>query len=445
MKKLILSLALLLAGGFGVETFAQMQLGPEWGEDPKDRQLMARAYNFMNDNIKSKNYGRAAYYLQQLMEKAPRAHVNIYILGSQMYRTRANAAEDKTEKKVYVDSLMIMYDRGVEYFGDQDPVRKRQFIESKAIDYMNLNPLDRKGIAEHYRTTIEELGNEVSPTVILTYYNELTVDFKNDDVSMEDYLMEFDRLYPLVSSLGTEEQVKQLETMLAGSGAANCENLEKIYGEQVDAKPDDIKLLETVVALLNRAGCTGTDFYLKVAEHYYKVQPSATTAIIIGSYYLEKGDTATAARYFNDALNSETNPVEKAKLSVSLAAQQLNDGNNREAYNYAQQALRNDSQNPNGYYLMAMALANGARSVQDDFGRQTVYWLVVDNLQQARQIAVANPASGMSIGQLGNLIAQFQASFPTVEEIFMRTLDEGASFTVSQGWITGKTTVRKRP
>lgn len=443
MKKLILSFALLFAGGFVPDAFAQ--LGPEWGATDAERSRMQRNYSFLNETIKTRQYGKAAYYLQELMSKAPGAHINIYILGGNMYKTRAEAAGDEAERMVYADSLMMMYDRGVEYFGDTDPLRRRQFIESKAIDYMNFNPLDRKGIATHFRTAIEELGNDVGPGVILAYFNELSTDYRNNDISMENFLLEFDRLYPLVVARGSEAQVKQLEGILAASGAANCEGIEKIYGKQVAERPDDLKLLETVVALLNRADCKDSEFYLKTVVHYYKLNPSGKTAMIIGDIYRERGDMGTAMRYFNDALGGATNSAEKARLSTSIAALQLDEQNYREAYNFASRAAQFDSKNATAFFIMGMAQANGAGAVQDEFRRQTVYWLVVDNLQQARTLAIADPKAGLSVNDVNKNIAQFQTGFPSVEDLFFHGLDEGASYTVDAGWITGKTTVRKRP
>ncbi len=446
MKKLILSLALaLLTCGFALDTFAQPQMGPEWGETAEIKERMRRSYSFLSETVRNKQYGRAAAYLQDLLANAPKAHVNIYVHGSNMYRTRAEAAEDKAERMVMLDSLALIYDLGIKYFGEQHPDLKKRFIESKAIDYLNINPMDRKGIADRFRSAIEELGNEIDPLLVLAYFNELSIDFKNDDVSTEEFLTEYDRLYPMMVALGTETQVKQWDGILANSGAANCENLEKIYNDRIDADPENEELLGTVVALLNRAGCAGTEFYLKTAELFHKVKPSAQTALIIASYYTEKGDRATALRYFNDALNLATDPADKGKVSINIAGLQLSEGNYREAYNYASRASQADPKNPTAYYIMGMAQASAAKTVENNFDKQTVYWLVVDNMLQARQLAITNPSYGLSVSNLNKNVAEFQTGFPSPEDLFMKGLTDGESYTVNAGWITGKTTVRKRP
>ncbi len=450
MKKLILSLALvLIAGGFAIEAYAQpsvANLGPEWGETDEIKVRMSRAYTLLNENVRNKQYGRAAAYLNDLLTNAPKAHVNIYVYGTNMYRARAEAAEDKAEKMVMLDSLALLYDMGIANFGEQEPALKKRFIENKAIDYLNNVPLDRMGIADRFRAAIAELGNDIDPKLILVYFNELSVDYQNDDVSTEEFLSEYNRLYPMVATLGTETQMRQWDGILTNSGAANCENLEKIFSDRIAAEPENEELLGMVLALLERAGCLGSDFYLKTGEFYYKVKPSAQTALILASYYAEKGDKAAALRYYTDALNLATDPTDRSKVSIQIAASYLSDGNNREAYNYATRAAQADPNNPTSYYIMGMAQASAARTVENDFERQAVYWLVVDNLLRARQLAMANPSYGLSISNLNKGIAEFQTGFPTLEDIFMsKGLEEGASYTVNAGWITGTTTVRKRP
>lgn len=420
-------------------------MGPEWGETDEIKERMRRAYSLLGETVRNKQYGRAAYYLQDLLANAPTANINIYVHASNMYRLRAQATDDKAERMVYLDSLFMIYDKGVEYLGDKNAMYKKRFIESKAKDYRTINPLDRKGIAEHFRTAIEELGNDIDPDLILTYFNELSIDFNNDDVSTEEFLSEYDRLYPMVVALGTESQVKTWDAILGMSGAANCENLENIFRSQIEAEPENAELLEKVVALLNRAGCAGTDFYLKTAELYYNLNPSSKTAIIIAQNYVAKNDNATALRYFNDALNITTDPVERANLSANVAMISLKQGNYRDTYSFASRAAQADPKNPTAFFLMGVAQASAARSLQDEFQRQTVYWLAVDNLQQARQLAIANPSAGLSVSDINKNITEFQTGFPPVEELFMLDMNEGDPYTVNAGWITGKTTVRKRP
>lgn len=444
MKKLILSLAILFTGGFALQSQAQ-QFGPEWGEKPEDRMLMVRAYNFLGDNVRGGNYGKAAYYLQQLLEKAPTATIHIYVQGINLYKARIDKAADRTEKMAMLDSLMIVYDLGIANMSEKDPGTTTRFKQLRAYDYMEYNPMDRQGIAERFRQAITEMGDEVDPDLILIYFNELTTDFKNDDVSTADYLAEFDRLGPIMAQVGTEEKINQLQQIFGTSGAADCTGIEALFGPQIEAEPENAELLEKTVALLNNAGCAGTDFYLRVAELYYKVQPSSTTALILASSYMAKGNNAVAKKYFEEALSGSSDPTERAGISLSIAVMQLNERNYRDAYNYARQAIQSSTHNAQALYVIAMSYAGGASAVQDVFTRQTVYWLVVDNLQNARRVVASSPGGSMSVADLDKSIAQFQASFPTVEELFFQGLDEGASYTVNAGWISGQTTVRRRP
>ena len=441
MKKFFL-ISFVLLVGFVTQAFAQPpNVGPEWGETQEMRLQNVAEYGYMRRDIQNQDYGSAAFYLQNLLRNAPKGNIGIYTRGVQMYHARLLATQDRGQRAMYLDSLIMLSRKAIELFppqNEQELTLRVSLIRTMAVEFKNVNPTDREGVVRHYRDAIELMGEHADPTVVLEYFNILATDYRDDLVSMEEFLLEFDRLMPIIQSVGSEEQVRQFEAILARSGAANCEGIERIYGNQIDERPDDLRLLETVITLLNRAGCTGTEFYLKVAELYYNVEPTANTALLIASYYSARGDRATAQRYYNQALNNETDPARRAGILISIAAAQLEDRNNQQAYNYARQATQLDSRNAAAFYIMATSIAATAQTIQDQFRRQTVNWLIVDNLQQARQL-------GFTAANIGNQIAQYQANFPSVEELFMRNLDEGATYTVSEGWITGQTTVRRRP
>lgn len=424
-----------------MQAFAQQDWGPEWGDTAEIRQQNVMEFNFLRNRIQNQEYGPAAFYLQNLLRNAPTGTIGIYIHGVRMYHTRLRATQNREQRAVYLDSLIMLSRMAIELFPPQNNEQLRQridLIRTMAVEFQNVHPMDREGVARQYREAIELMGEDADPVVVLTYFDLLATDYRDDLVSMEEFLSEFDRLTPIIQAVGTEEQVRQFEGILARSGAANCEGIERLYGSQIDEYPDDLRLLEMVITLLNRAGCSGTEFYLKVAELYYKVEPTPNTALLIASYYSARGDRAMAQRYHREALGNETDPSRRAEILISIAAAQLEDRNYQQAYNYARQAAQLDSRNATAFYLMATSIAATAQNIQDPFRRQTVHWLIVDNLQQARQL-------GFTAVNIGNQIAQYQANFPPVEELFMRNLNEGATYTVNEGWITGQTTVRRRP
>ena len=85
------------------------------------------------------------------------------------------------------------------------------------------------------------------------------------------------------------EYKSQFDAAFGLSGAASCENLERLFKGKLAAAPDDEALLSQAVALMSRAKCDG-DFYFSIAEKYYQVKPSSETAMFLAQAFQNKKD-----------------------------------------------------------------------------------------------------------------------------------------------------------
>lgn len=65
---------------------------------------------------------------------------------------------------------------------------------------------------------------------------------------------------------GVKEAKTQFDTCFAGSGAADCENLEKMFRPRIEAAPEDMELLKQTVSLMSRSQCS-SEFFLQIAEN----------------------------------------------------------------------------------------------------------------------------------------------------------------------------------
>lgn len=130
----------------------------------------------------------------------------------------------------------------------------------------------------------------------------------------------------------------------------------------------------------------------------------------------------------------------KSDYALTAASTAMLAENYRKAADYAKTAIANNADNGLAYFLLGQAYGQGSTGCSG-FDRQTVYWLAVDNLSKARTLLEDQP------DQLKNVvdaINAYSANFPSAEEVFFRTLTPGDGYTVSCGWISGRTTVRER-
>lgn len=439
MKKLLLiALALCLV----TPAFAQ-ERGPEWGETPEQRTEHAQMLNLMRDYIMHQQWGTATEYLQRLITEVPQAHPAIYTMGIDMYKKRATAATDPEEKKVLADSLIMLHDKYIEMFSEKYPQSMPGLWNNRAVYTQQFFGDDKARVMEALRTGVE-MAEGKQPGLVVSYFAELTAAFSREELPADDYLAAYDRLEAELTAADAVTQQKQLEKLFMDSGVANCENIERIQGAKIEADPENVELLDRTIALMNRANCSG-DFYMSVAEKLYKVAPTAMNARVIAASYKAKGDKATAARYIQEALTLATTPEDKLEILLGIAADDLMDSSYRDAYNHARQASDIDPNNVTAHYLMAISTAGGAAGCSG-MEQRAAYWLAYDRMLEARRVAAADESTKPEmLRDIENNLARFSAAFPTTEELFLESINEGSAYTVSCGWVSGRTTVRHRP
>lgn len=417
----------------------QQDFGPLWGATPEEQQENVMNYNFFRDAYNNKSYDEAVTYLPALMEKAPQATQNLYIYAIGIYENRILKAASVAEKNQRIDSLMLIYDLRIKNFGDKEQSAPERVLPAKAQAYMEYKPADRAGIRKVFREAIEALGENADANFINVYFNELTNDYKSDEIEADEYLDEYERLENFVNSpVNADNQTARntFETLFISSGAADCENLERMFRPRFAASPDNEDVLKKIVLSLTRAKCKG-QFYGEVAEQYYRLQPSSETAMILAAYFEEQQDFNKSLQYLKAAIENETDPEAKLKLCIRISASELGAKNYSSAASFARQAISMDSESGLAYYFLAQAYASSTGACSG-FDRQASFWLVYDTLATAKRYL--RPED--QVRDIDSQMASYRASFPSKEECFFRGLQEGQSYHVSCGLVSGSTTVR---
>lgn len=436
-KKLSLLIASLFLGTGSL--FAQDYLeDPKWGADPGSREQNVRIFNFFNDAVTMKDYDVATVYLRQLIEGAPTASTNVYIKGVDIYRQKIQRAQSRNDRNMFVDSLLWIYDKRIEAFGSDAERGEAAIRLAKARDFMTLMPNDAVRIRVLAKEALDA-GN-LDPDLTVYYFNGLVESFKLDDVTADELLTAYNEMNDFLAGCdNAAEAIQTIEQLFAASGAASCENIEKIFRPQYEADPENTDLIEKILGLYQRGSCS-TDFQMTLLEKYYAVNPKPELAMQLAAVFEGREDFRKAMEYLQTAQQNVTDSEVKTALLIQLAGTAYKLNSYREAAGYAQQVIANDPNNAYGYFFLANAYAGGSSSACSAFDLQTAYWLVVDNLQRARNLTDDQTL----ISQINTQIGSYTRNFPKTEETFMRGLEPGQSYTVNCGWISGRTTVRER-
>ncbi len=442
------SVKFLLSAAFALVAAAAMAQdfsSPEyakWGDTPEERERNILNSNFLKESCDNRDYNAAAHYLKELIDHCPHVQESIYQRGANVYKNKINRAKSLAEKNMYVDSLMLMYDLRAQYFGDHPKRGLPYILDQKAREVLRYKPNDRAAIRAAFRAAIEAGGDNTDPETLVAYFSNLCEDYKNtDEVMPDEIIAEYDRLTPIFEKNPEASEYKsQFDAAFGLSGAASCENLEKLFKGKLEANPDDEALLSQAVSLMSRAKCDG-DFYFSLAEKYYTVKPSSETAMFLAQAFQNKGDYAKATKYLKEALDVEQDPAERQKLFVRIALVELVANNITNAASAAREARDLNPEDGIPYFVLGQCYGISAANC-GGFAGQATFWAAYDTMAKAVELLQNDPDY---LQTAKTSLSAFRSRFPTSEECFFNELKEGSRYTVNCGTAAGvQTVVRAR-
>ena len=301
VKFLLAALMVVIGFSASAQDFSDDRLYGKWGATVEEREANILASNYLKEALDAKDFKRATQYFQQLLNNCPEASQQTFARGVTLYKNKTQRARSVEERRMYIDSILYIYDQRVVYFGDHQKNGKDYILDMKARDMMRLcttnRPLLRAGLKDAIDAAIET--GRINLDIVASYYKYLCEDYEYDDeVTSEIILAEYERLSPLFAEVSAEdEQFKEVfETSFGTSGAASCENLETLFSAKLAADPDNDALLSQAVALMSRAQCS-SDFFFATTEKYYTIKPSSETALFLAQGFQTRGENDKALKY----------------------------------------------------------------------------------------------------------------------------------------------------
>ena len=110
------------------------------------------------------------------MRNCPEASEATFIRGASAYSNKVAMAKTLDEKKLLLDTLMMVYDLRVQYFPESKNYGKAYVLDRKAREYMTYNPSDRDGIRRYFREAVDaglESGYDKLPELTVIYFSTL--------------------------------------------------------------------------------------------------------------------------------------------------------------------------------------------------------------------------------------------------------------------------------
>ncbi|MBR2325910.1 MAG: enzyme of heme biosynthesis [Alistipes sp.] len=444
ISKIIIGLAFaFLANSASAQDFSDPQYA-KWGDTPEQRKENILASTFLKEELANRNFNQAAKYLQQLLERCPGASENTFARGVALYKQKINRARSLAEKNVYVDSLLLLYDIRLEYFGSHAKRGKAYILDRKAREHLTYRESDREGIRKDFEVAIAaqvETNGTADPELVAIYFKNLCDDYSNDIVDAMTIVNAYDANAKYFENLDPSqaEFKNQFETCFGASGAASCENLQKIFEPKIAATPNDIALLEHTFHLMAKANCD-SDFFISLGEMYYTAKPQSSVAMLLAQKFQDKKNYAKANQYLREALANEADPNERENLLTRIGILEMTTNDYAAAIKTFNESLNVDETEDDGLalYFLAQCYVATTKDCSSELAKHAIYWYAYDLVQQAIPLLEVTDAAVAANAK--NLANSYRSVFPTTEECFFAELKEGDPYVLTCGSAKGKTT-----
>ncbi len=414
---------------------------PKYGPDEESRKECAKNLSLYGTFYQQSNYKDAYKPWQNVIRICPAASINTYIRGVKLLKARYEEVADPAQKKVLVDSLMMIYDLRITHFD-----KKGMVLGQKAEDLFTLAP-DR--YEEAFNIAKEAISIEKAnsnPSTLFAYVSIAKAMYDNKkltaDQVIELYSQVSDYIDAQVTANPSDDKAKQakdgIDAIFAGMGVANCDNVIALFEPRFKATPEDVNLCKKIRSLMSANRCTSHPLYLNASIQIFKGEPNADLALDIARLEYEAKNAREAEKYYNEAINLESVVEKRANIYYELALLTFTELKNLpKAREIALKAIEENPNMGKAYKLIGDIYASERNCGSNDFEKKTVYWVAVDKYIKAKQV---DPEL---TDAMDNLISTYSQYYPSKEDIFFYDLKVGDSYTVGC-WINERTTVRER-
>jgi tetratricopeptide (TPR) repeat protein len=421
---------------------------PNYGDTPEDSIQCIRNLSLYTEYYNQRNFQLAFDPWREAYQICPGSSQNIFIRGIVLVKMKYNEETDPLKREAWVDTLMMIYDDRIKYWGHSPSSREGLVLGRKAVDLFTYRPNNVMEVYEISKRSIEIEGNRSQADVLLVNMQMLIRLVEAGLEPVSKILETYDILMNIVD-FNLENNPADERFFAPAKGQidamfepyATCENIITLFQPRFDREPENIELLEKVTSMLSNSGCTEEKLFFDATRNLHRLQPNANSAFLMGRLENNRQNYRDAIKYFEEAVSLYENESDKFTALMLLA--DITYRNLRQfsqARSYALQASAIDPENGRPYILIGEMYAASASACGDnDLTKTVAYWAAVDKFIQARNVDKEQIVQERA-NQLINTFSQY---FPSIEIIFFYGLSEGDSYRV-ECWINETTRVRPR-
>lgn len=393
-----------------------------------------RNLSLYREFVRVGEYARALPPWRKAFEICPASNQNLYIDGVTLYKQRYSLLNDEVQKNAVVDTLMLLYDRRIEYFGNRGVVLGR-----KAADLYTYRP-DAAGEAYLlFRESTDIEKNMTKPWVVKPFLESA---FKLHIAGQLDTATVFSLYNELISicefniKSGSEDSTLYRIAMQSARevflAAYPCNEIQNVVLK--NGQPSLMTSGELVL-LLEKAGCFNSSLYIEKATPVYEASPDFSRAMMLASAHQSEGSYQKALKYLDEAYKLASSSDNR--YSAALSASRLYLATSRYELVRQQALLALESRPGAGepHILIGDAYAASSQLCGNTtVEKSAVFWAAAD------RYSLAVKDAGVKQEALRKL-DWAKSQFPDKKTLFFNKINIGAEYELAC-WIKVKTTVR---
>lgn len=408
------------------------------------------AYSIYYDAYRSDDYQLALEYGEWMIEAKPREiegydGFSLENQFSRMITVYAEVAEmesDPSIKEEYLVEAQGVFNDVYETFSESD------------IDYFEWKMKEGRFYQEN-RSNLDISMEEIIKTYTTAYEMDVERFVNEGDGYFAQVLLtqlaengDKDKAFELIDTVEPLASA-ELQTFVDEIRQSLFENPEEriaFIEERIEsAEPQEKEQMYSDLVSLYKE--TGEEEKLaETALSLYELNNNFENTKAVADTYMSSGEYQQATQFLTEAETMATSDEDKKEVLLNLSEAYLRTDQFEQARNSAQKVIQMDRESGQAYMKMASIYAGSISNCVDggtlDREDRTVYWLVLDYLEDARQVA-PSMANGIS-----NQLATYEEAMPSTEDKFFKDWEVGQSFEIDgqlkecYSWVNETTEVR---
>ncbi|QAA82784.1 hypothetical protein EI546_14120 [Aequorivita sp. H23M31] len=387
--------------------------GNTFAQAPDD---CAITLSYFIEPAKAKNYEAALKHYDKVIKECPKSSLATYQYAVKMFEYFVDEKKDESKLKDLIQAWRLRLENFPEKTSEGEVLTT--IAQLKYDHNMGTKEEQFKAFDEAFK---KDPANFTSGKSLYTYFS-LAVDLFNEKkMELQEIFSLYDvvqakidqeknnlaeKLTPLMEKeeAGTELTEKEqrakavydnnlgvyatVESSVNGKlgQLADCENLVPFYEKDYESKKNDIEWIKAASNRLDAKECE-TSLSSKLAVRLHELDPSSTSAYLLGKQAEAEGKASRALEYFNQAAELEKDNSKKARIYYSIAENYRKKGSFGTARTYYNKMLEVKPSAGIAYYKIGTMYAESANNCGTTvFEKRAMNWLAADMMDKAARV-----------------------------------------------------------